>query len=41
MFKIIGIIVLVGFLFQKYATYFILVPILFVALYLVVYSYVE
>ena len=41
MFKIIGIIVLVGFLFQKYATYFILVPILFVALYLVVYSYIE
>ena len=41
MFKIIGIIVLVGFLFQKYVTYFILVPILFVALYLVVYSYVE
>ncbi|MBU3941700.1 MAG: SdpI family protein [Nanoarchaeota archaeon] len=41
MFKTAGIIVLTGFLFQKYATYFILVPILFVALYLVVYSYVE
>ena len=41
MFKITGIIVLIGFLFQKYATYFILVPALFVAFYLVVYSYIE
>ncbi len=41
MFKIAGIIVLIGFLFQKYATYFILVPVLFVAFYLVVYSYAE
>jgi len=41
MFKISGIIVLIGFLFQKYVTYFILIPTLFVAFYLVVYSYVE
>jgi len=41
MFKISGIVVLFGFLFQKYSTYFILVPALFVAFYLVVYSYVE
>jgi len=41
MFKISGIVVLFGFLFQKYATYFILIPVLFVAFYLVVYSYVE
>lgn len=41
MFKIAGIIVLIGFLFQKYAIYFILVPVLFVAFYLVVYSYFE
>ena len=41
MFKIAGIIAFVGFLFQKYATYFILVPVLFVAIYTVVYSYVE
>ena len=41
MFKIIGIIVLTGFLFQKYIIYFTMVPALFVAFYLVVYSYVE
>jgi len=41
MFKIAGIIVLIGFLFQKYAIYFILVPVLFVAFYLIVYSYFE
>lgn len=41
MFKIAGIIVLIGFLFQEYATYFILIPVLFVAFYLVVYSYFE
>jgi uncharacterized membrane protein len=41
MFKISGIIVLIGFLFQKYVTYFILIPTLFVAFYLVIYSYVE
>ena len=41
MFKISGIVVLFGFLFQKYATYFILITVLFVAFYLVVYSYVE
>jgi len=41
MFKIAGIIVLVGFLFQEYIIYFTMVPVLFIALYLVVYSYVE
>jgi len=41
MFKIAGIIALIGFLFQKYTFYFILVPVLFVAFYLIVYSYVE
>jgi len=41
MFKIAGIIVLIGFLFQKYIIYFTMIPIFFVALYLVVYSYVE
>ena len=41
MFKIAGIIVLIGFLFQKYIIYFTMVPVLFVAFYLVVYSYVE
>lgn len=41
MFKIAGIIVLTGFLFQKYIIYFTMVPALFVAFYLVVYSYVE
>jgi len=41
MFKIAGIIALIGFLFQKYATYFILIPVLFAAFYLIVYSYFE
>ncbi len=41
MFKITGIIVLTGFLFQKYIIYFTMVPVLFVAFYLVIYSYVE
>ena len=41
MFKIAGIIVLTGFLFQKYIIYFTMVPALFVAFYLIVYSYVE
>jgi len=41
MFKTAGIIALIGFLFQKYATYFILIPVLFAAFYLIVYSYFE
>ena len=41
MFKVAGIIVLVGFLFQEYVIYFILVPVLFVSVYTVIYSYVE
>ena len=41
MFKIAGIIVLTGFLFQKYIIYFTMVPVLFVAFYLVIYSHVE
>ena len=41
MFKIAGIIALIGFLFQKYTFYFILVPVLFAAVYTIVYSYLE
>jgi len=41
MFKIAGIIALIGFLFQEYAIYFILIPVLFVAIYTFIYSYIE
>lgn len=41
LFKITGIIVALGMLFEKYGFYFIVVPVLLVAIYLVVYSYFE
>jgi len=41
LFKIIGVIVFLGIFFQKYSIWFILVPILLVAVYLIVYSYFE
>lgn len=41
LFKIAGIIALIGVFFQNYVIYFILVPTLFVSVFLIVYSYVE
>jgi len=41
LFKIIGVIAFLGIFFQKYSIWFILVPILLVAVYLIVYSYFE
>lgn len=41
LFKIAGIISITGILFGRYALWFCIVPILFVAVYLVVYSYLE
>ena len=41
LFKIAGIISIVGILFQSYAVYFVLVPAILVAVYTVVYSYLE
>lgn len=41
LFKIAGILCLLGVLFQTYAVWFILVPILVVSGYLIVYSYIE
>jgi uncharacterized membrane protein len=41
LFKIAGAISIVGILFQSYAVYFVLVPAILVAVYTVVYSYVE
>ena len=41
LFKIAGVISIVGILFQSYAVYFVLVPAILVAVYTVVYSYVE
>lgn len=41
LFKIAGVIAIVGILFQSYAVYFALVPALLVAVYTVAYSYVE
>ena len=41
LFKIAGVIAIVGILFQSYAVYFVLVPAILVAVYTVVYSYVE
>jgi len=41
LFKIIGVIAFLGIFFQKYSLWFILVPILLVAGYLIVYSYFE
>ena len=41
LFKIAGILALFGVLFQKYALLFVLVPVIFVAVYTIVYSYFE
>ncbi len=41
LFKIAGVIAIVGILFQSYAVYFVLIPALLVAVYTVVYSYLE
>jgi len=41
LFKIAGAISIVGILFQSYAVYFVLIPAILVAVYTVVYSYVE
>lgn len=41
MFKAAGIIILVGLFFPKYAIIFIIVPVIFVALYTIIYSYFE
>ncbi|MCK4520255.1 SdpI family protein [Candidatus Parcubacteria bacterium] len=41
LFKSAGIIILLGIVLESYAPYFVLVPILFVSIYLVVYSYLE
>ena len=41
LFKIAGVIAIVGILFQSYAVYFVLVPAILVAVYTVVYSYLE
>ena len=41
LFKIAGIVTLLGAFFPKYAVFFILIPTLFVAIYTVIYSYVE
>jgi len=41
LFKIAGVIAIVGIFFQSYAVYFVLIPGILVAVYTVVYSYVE
>lgn len=41
LFKIAGVISMVGIFFQSYAVFFVLIPVLLVAAYTVVYSYVE
>ena len=41
LFKIAGIIAIAGILFQSYAIFFILVPVLLAAIYSVVFSYIE
>ena len=41
LFKIAGIIAIAGMLFQSYAIFFILVPMLLAAIYSVVFSYIE
>ena len=41
LFKIAGIIALIGIFFQNYVVYFILIPTFSVSIYLIVYSYVE
>jgi len=41
LFKIAGVIAMVGIFFQSYAVFFVLIPALLVAAYTVVYSYLE
>jgi len=41
LFKIAGVIAIVGIFFQSYAVYFVLIPALLVAAYTIVYSYFE
>ena len=41
LFKISGIVVLFGIFFRNYALFFILVPVILVAIYTIIYSYVE
>jgi len=41
LYKLTGILCLVGLLFQEYAVFFFLAPVILVSIYLVVYSYVE
>jgi uncharacterized membrane protein len=41
LFKVTGLICLVGVFFQQYAFVFLIAPVLLVSLYLVIYSYVE
>jgi len=41
LFKIIAIIAVVGIFFENYALYFILIPVIFIAVYTIVYSYFE
>jgi uncharacterized membrane protein len=41
LFKIAGVIIFVGVFFQKYAIFFIIIPVLVVAVYTIVYSYFE
>ncbi len=41
LFKIAGIISIVGAFFQKYAIFFIIIPVVAVAIYVIVYSYIE
>ncbi|KPJ56324.1 hypothetical protein AMJ49_05165 [Parcubacteria bacterium DG_74_2] len=41
LFKLVGIIVLLGIMLQKYALFFIIIPVLSVSVYLIIYSYFE
>jgi uncharacterized membrane protein len=41
LFKVAGLIAFAGILFQDYAIYFVLVPVILIAVYLVIYSYFE
>lgn len=41
LFKIVGVIALLGVFFQKYSLFFVFVPIILVATYTIIYSYVE
>lgn len=41
LFKIAGIVALFGILFQKHVVFFVLIPVLLVAIYTIIYSYLE